>query len=308
MQRDDNNSPAEQKERAGRKGMSSSLVRKAAALERGAIFVCIAAMGVVVFSSVCRAQGEGIGNQTQMGTPGGMTDDLQYGTAGHGVEREQAEAYQVFLKERDSGKKIRLGNDFLKKYPKSVLAEQVDAGLMNVYRAQQDWKDTYLCADHALALQPDDVDVLTTVGWTIPHVYSPRDPNADQELNTAEAYAKHAIEVLAKMRKPAGLTEEQFAAAKTRRTFQAHSALGLVYFRREDYEHSASELEQSTKDNPIQDPTDLFVLGVDLQNLNQHSEAAAAFRGCGQIAGLLQDQCKKNADLAQAQVDQSKSK
>ena len=237
-----------------------------------------------------------------------MNDQLQYGTFGHQVERDQDAAYQDFLRQRDSAKKIRLGNEFLKRYPKSVLAERVDAGLVDVYRAQQDWKDCYQSAGAALALQPDDVDVLTTVGWTIPHLYNPSDPNADQELNTAETYAKHAIEVLAKLPKPAGLTDEQFAAAKTKRTFQAHSALGLVYFRREDYEHSASELEQSTKGNPIQDPTDLFVLGVDLQNLNRHSEAAAAFRGCSQIAGVLQNQCKQNADSAQAQVDQSKSK
>jgi tetratricopeptide (TPR) repeat protein len=288
--------------------MISLLARKAAAIERGAIFVCIAAMGVFVFSSICRAQGEGISNQTQSGVGGGMTDDLQYGTAGHGVGGDQDAAYKVFFRERDSARKIRLGNDFLKRYPKSPLAERVDADLVNVYRAQQDWKDCYQSADAALALQPDDVDVLTTVGWTIPHVYNPSDPNADQELDRAEKYSKHAIEVLARLPKPAGLTDEQFAAAKTKRTFQAHSALGLVYFRREDYGHSASELEQSTKGNPIQDPTDLFVLGVDLQNLNRHSEAAAAFRGCSQIAGVLQDQCKQNAASAQSQVDQSKSK
>jgi tetratricopeptide (TPR) repeat protein len=223
-------------------------------------------------------------------------------------DKDEVAAYQKFSKAEEASKKIELGSKFLQKYPKSALAERVDAGLMNVYRAQQDWKDSYRCADSALALDPDDVDVLTTVGWTIPHLYNPSDPDADQELNTAETYAKHAIEVLAKLPKPAGLTDEQFAAAKTRRTFQAHSALGLVYFRREDYEHSASELEQSTTGNPIQDPTDLFVLGVDLQNLNRHSEAAAAFRGCSQVAGVLQNQCKQNADLAQAQVDQAKSK
>jgi tetratricopeptide (TPR) repeat protein len=237
-----------------------------------------------------------------------MTDDLQYGMAGHGAERDQAAAYQTFLREREPAKKIQLGNSFLKKYPKSQLAERVDADMMNVYRAERDWKNVYLCADHALALQPDDVDVLTTVGWTIPHVYSPSDPDADQELNTAEKYAKHAIDVLAKMPKPANLTDEQFAAAKAARSFQAHSALGLVYFRREDFDNSARELAESTKGNPAQDPTDLFVLGVDLQNLNRHSEAAAAFRGCSQIAGVLQDQCKQNAQAAQAQVDQSKAK
>ena len=83
-----------------------------------------------------------------------MTDDLQYGTLGHGVEREQDERYQAFLKEREPAKKIQLGNDFLRKYPKSPLAERVDADLVNVYRAQQDWKDCYQSADSALALSP----------------------------------------------------------------------------------------------------------------------------------------------------------
>ncbi len=253
--------------------------------------------------------GSSVPNQTQIGQSGGtMNDDLQYGTFGHEVERDQDAAYRSFLRERDTAKKIQLGNNFLKKYPKSPLAERVDADMMNVYRAEQDWKNVYLCADHALALQPDDVDVLTTVGWTIPHVYNPSDPDADQELKTAETYAKHAIEVLAKMPKPASLTDEQFAAAKAARSFQAHSALGLVYFRREDFNDSARELAESTKGNPTQDPTDLFVLGVDLQDLNRHSEAAAAFRGCSQIEGVLQNQCKQNAQVAQAQVDQSKAK
>lgn len=276
--------------------------------KKGLGFACVAAIVLFALAPPSRAQGEGVANQTQMGTAGGMTDELQYGTFGHGVEREQAERYQAFLKAQEPAKKIQLANEFLRKYPNSPLAERVDADLVNVYRAQQDWKDCYQSAGAALALQPDDVDVLTTVGWTIPHVYSPNDSDADQELDTAEKYAKHAIEVLAKMPKPPGLTDEQFAMAKAARSFQAHSALGLVYFRREDYSNSASELEQSTKGNPVLDPTDLFVLGVDLQNLNRHSEAAAAFRGCSQTAGPLQNQCRQNAIAAQTQVDQLKTK
>jgi tetratricopeptide (TPR) repeat protein len=258
--------------------------------------------------SISRAQGQGVGDQTQMGTMGGgMTDQLYYGNFGAQVERDQNSAYQTFLKEQDPAKKIQLGRQFLQKYPKSPLAERVDAGLVDVYRAQQDWKNTYLCADHALALQPDDVDVLTTVGWTIPHVYSPDDPDADQELNKAATYAQHAIEVLAKMPKPPGLTEPQFEASRTKRLFQAHSALGLVYFRREDYDNSVKELQQSTKNNPSPDQTDLFVLAVDLQNLGRYSEAGDAFNQCSQIAGALQAQCKRNADAAKKLVGQAKS-
>jgi tetratricopeptide (TPR) repeat protein len=304
--------------------MNSSLATKSSATRKPLLGrfpllrACVVVTAFFAFAAISRSQmpgsppgqmGTSVPNQSQVGQSGGtMNDQLQYGTFGHQVERDQDLAYKTFLTERDPVKKVRLGNSFLQKYPKSPLAEQVDAGLMNFYRAQQDWKDTYLWADHALALNSDDVDVLTTVGWTIPHVYNPNDPNADQELDKAERYSKHALEVLARMPKPPDMKEAQFEAAKARRSFQAHSALGLIYFRRDDYANSAKELQQSINGNPTQDPTDLFVLGVDLQNLNRASEAADAFRGCSQIAGPLQDQCKRYAGSSGVQAAQSKTK
>jgi len=209
-------------------------------------------------------------------------------------DKDQVADFQAFSKERDPAKKIQRGDRFLVKYPKSPLIERVDVGMMNAYDQQQDWKNTYRLADNALALKPDDVDVLTTVAWTIPHVYSPSDPDADQELDKAETYSKHALDVLAKLPKPPDMNNEQFAASKAKRTVEAHSALGLVYFRRGDYGSSAAELAISTKDNPTPDQTDLFVLGVDLQNLNHDAEAADAFQKCAAIAGPLQSQCKDN--------------
>jgi tetratricopeptide (TPR) repeat protein len=217
-----------------------------------------------------------------------------------------SKAYTAFYKADEPAKKIQLGNGFLEKYPKSPFAEPVDVGLMNVYYAQQDWKNVYAFADSALALKPDDVDVLTTVGWVIPHVFHADDPDADSQLDKAETYAKHAVEVIPAMPKPPSLSDAQFAALKTQKMNQAHSALGLVYFRREDYDNSAKELQQSTKGNPAPDQTDLFVLGVDLQNLKRFSEAADAFTQCGQIAGGMQDRCKQSADVARKLVTQSK--
>jgi len=270
------------------------------------LHACAAIAAVFVFTPVSRAQMGG-NNPTMMQNSNSMDQRLYVGTVDVQADREQGSAYENFLKEKDLAKKIRMGNSFLEKYPKSPLAERVDVGMMDVYRAQQDWKDVYRWADNALTLQPDDVDVLTTVGWTIPHVYSPNDPDADLELTKAETYAKHALDVLAKMPKPPDLTDAQFEAAKAKRIFQAHSALGLVYFRREDYADSAKELELSTKGNPVQDATDLFVLGVDLQNLNRYGEAETAFGGCSQIAGPLQNQCQQSAVTAKAQAMQSKS-
>ncbi len=224
-----------------------------------------------------------------------------------GVDRKEENAYKAFYNQKDElDKKIQLGQAFLQKYPKSPLAEAVDAGLVNAYVAKQDWKDVYASADSALALKPDDVDVLTTVGWVIPHVYQSDDPNGSAELDKAETYEKHAMEVMATMPKPSHLSDAQFAAAKAQKSAQAHSALGLVYYRREDFANSAKALEQAMQGNSDPDATDLYVFGMDLQNLKRYGEAADAFNRCAQAVGALQDACKQNADVAKRQSAQSK--
>ena len=223
-------------------------------------------------------------------------------------DKDEVAAFQAFSKQPEPAKKIQLGNKFLQRYPRSRLAERVDLGLMNAYQVQQDWKNMYRFADNALALKPDDVDALTTVSWTIPHLYNPNDADADQQLAKAETYAKRALDILAGMPKPVDMNDAQFTAAKAKRAIEAHSALGLVYFRRDDYDTSVKELEQSTKDNPTPDATDLFVLGIDLQDLKRYAEAADAFGRCSQILGGLQDQCKQNATSAKALANVTKAK
>jgi hypothetical protein len=70
----------------------------------------------------------------------------------------------------------------------------------------------------------------------------------------------------------------------------------LVYFRRQQYDDSAKELTQATQAAIHPDPTDLYVLGVDLQNLKHNAEAADAFDHCAQSPGGLQAECKRRAD------------
>jgi tetratricopeptide (TPR) repeat protein len=214
------------------------------------------------------------------------------------VDNGQKKAYEAFFKvpPNDPDKKIQLGAQFLQKYPKSPLDEGIEVGMTNAYYAKQDWKDYYATADKALALDPDEVDILTNVGWVIPHEYNPNDTNASALLDRAETYEKHALDVLAKMPKPKGVSDAKFAALKTQKQQEAHSALGLVYFRRQDYANSVSELQRTTQQNP--DQTDLYVLGLDLQKLNRGADAAAAFTRCGQMQGPLQAQCRQEAEQA----------
>lgn len=224
-----------------------------------------------------------------------------------GIDRKEENAFKAFYDEKnDLDKKIQLGQVFLQKYPRSPLAEVVDARLVNAYVAKQDWKNVYASADGALALNPDDVDVLTTVGWVIPHVYQADDPNGSAELDKAETYEKHAMELLAALPKPPSLSDSQFAAAKAEKSAQTHSALGLIYFRREDYVNSVKELEPGMQGTPNPDPTDLYVFGVDLQNLQRYAEATDAFNRCAQAGSPLEDACKQKADAVRKKSAQTK--
>ena len=221
------------------------------------------------------------------------------------LDPKELSAYKVFYAASDLDKRIDLGQKFIQKYPSSALAGAVYAELVQTYYTKQDWPNFYASADKALALSPDNVDVLTTVGWVIPHVADPNGPGADKDLDRAERYEKHAIEIIAKMSKPAGITDTQFSAVKDAELSQAHSGLGLVYFRRQDFEHSVEELQQSAR-GAAPDATDLFVLGRGLQNLHRNREAADAFDRCAQVPGSLQGQCKQSADALKKLAEPSK--
>jgi tetratricopeptide (TPR) repeat protein len=224
------------------------------------------------------------------------------------VDPKEEAAYKAFFdtSAQDADKKIQLGEDFAKTYPSSRYIESVYAGLSQAYYVKQDWKNLYLVADKALAINPDDVDILTMVGWVIPHVIDPNSPDAGAQLDKAETYEKRAIKDIPTLTKPPGMTDEQFATAKLEKAAEAHSGLGLVYFRRQQYEDAAKELQQATQSNPNPDATDFFALGASLQNSGHLVEAADAYTRCSQIMGSLQDACKQNADKAKQLAAQKK--
>jgi len=197
-------------------------------------------------------------------------------------------------------KKIQMSQQFLQTYTESRYQESVYNQLVSAYYAKQDWISFYANADRVLGIDPDDVDVLTVVGWVIPHLYNKDDPDADKKLDRAANYEKHAIDLIPALPKPESLTDDQFAQAKQGRLSEAHSGLGLIYFRKQDFDNSVKELQLATQDNTNPDPTDLFALGVGLQQLSRNGEAADAFAKCGQIPGNLQARCKQSADQAKS--------
>ncbi|MGB9404576.1 MAG: tetratricopeptide repeat protein [Candidatus Acidiferrales bacterium] len=201
----------------------------------------------------------------------------------------------------DFDTKIKLGEDFLTKYPTSKYSEPVEAELVQAYFGKHDFAKMNAAGDKALALNPDDVSVLVRLGWVAPHNSDPNDLDAERKLERAETELKHALEVINTLQKPAAMTDEAFASAKAQTTDMAHSGLGLVYFREGKFDLSATELQQTTQ-GLTADPTDLYVLGIDLQRLSKFTDAQQAFEKCGESAGPLQNACKQHAEQAKQQA------
>jgi len=217
-------------------------------------------------------------------------------------------AYKAFheTSSRDVDKKISLGQAFVNKYPSSFRTESVYAELAQTYYSKQDVANFYACADKGIALKPDDPVLLAMVGWVAPRAYKRDDPDADNKLDKGETYAKRAILLMDTLPKPAGMSDQQFTQFKGEELETAHSGLGLIYFRRGEFEDSVKELQQATQNAANPDPTDFYVLGASFQNLNRYKDAADAFNRCAQIAGPLQQDCKQSASSALKQAAQTK--
>jgi tetratricopeptide (TPR) repeat protein len=214
--------------------------------------------------------------------------------------------YNSWNHQRDPEKKTKLGEQFVQRYPTSRHNEEVYDQLVLAYNAKRDWSNFYATSDKAIAQYPDDVTVLALTGWMIPHLYSADDPDADKKLDKAEAYEKHALEVIPKLVKAPGAKEEEFASIQKAMQTMAYSGLGLVYFRKTNYQDSVKQLEQATRTASSPDPIDFYALAVGLEHLGRYSEAVDAYQKCSQIAGNVENLCKDSADRLKGQAATAK--
>lgn len=201
----------------------------------------------------------------------------------------------------DLDKEIQSSEDFLKNFPQSHYRAWVASRLTNLYFQKRDITKMLSASTLALQLNPNDVSVLVPVGWVLPRVDA-NAPDFPDRLARAEQYEKHALELLPTLPKPAQVTDQQFAQSKADAVSQAHSGLGLVYFREGKYQQSSDELQQATQVTTDSDPTDFFILGLDLDQLQKFADASKAYDSCAALTSTLQDTCKRNGAAAKTKA------
>jgi len=269
------------------------------AIWTGAIALAIIAASPLAFAQAPASPG-GTGSTGSTGSTGQMVPPTGAVEAPKPDPAEEA-AYKAFfnIKTSDDKATIKSGEDFIQKYPNSRYREGVYSRLAQAYYFEQNTDKMYANGDKALELNPDNVDVLVLEGWVLPHSYNPQDPDAERKMARAEQYEKHALDLIPKIEKPATMNDADFTKSRDGLTSQAHSGLGLVYFRQGKAEESIAEFKKSIELSGGTDATDYFVMGVEQKQLKKYNDAVDSFDKCAKVPGTpLADRCNAQKDLA----------
>lgn len=219
--------------------------------------------------------------------------------AGPPINKAEEDAYKAFFAARTSGPttQIQLGEEFATKFPQSHYLAGVYGTLTTAYFSTGDTDKMFVAGGKALEINPDNVDVLPLLAMAIPRRVKSTTPDGAQQMQKAEGYARHAIELIPTLPKPPEVDDASFEKAKNDKLSLAHSGLGLIDINHQKYEDARTELMQAVQLASSPDPVDYYLLGnADVQASYYH-DAVAAYEKCS-ASGPLVAVCKQRAESA----------
>lgn len=215
------------------------------------------------------------------------------------VNKAEEAAYKKVTEAQggDPATQIQVGEDFVSKFPTSRYAGGVYGMLTSAYFAAGNTDKMFEIGDKALAMDPDNVDVLALMAMAIPRRVKATTPDGAQRLTKAEGYAHHALELIPNMTKPATLDDATFEKTKNDKLSLAHSGLGLIDLNHQKYDDAKTELTQAVQLSSSPDPVDYFLLGNADVQASYYKDAIEAYEKCA-ASGPLVAQCKSRAESA----------
>ena len=182
--------------------------------------------------------------------------------------------FQLLQREQDGGKRAQRLDQFVQSYPDSPNQGQINFNYYLAYKMANNTAKAEEYGEKAIAADPNDVVTLNLVADD----YATRQTNLDK----AETYANKAVDLAAAMKKPEGLTPEQFKGNQDSQAGLAHLTLGYVAFQKGSKTHKvAPAIEEFKKavdllgSNPQLQGRALFYLGYAYEVLSPPSHKSA---------------------------------
>jgi tetratricopeptide (TPR) repeat protein len=219
------------------------------------------------------------------------------------INKAEEAAYKAVLAAQagDPATQIQVGEDFITKFPMSKYVGGVYGMLTTAYYTTGNTDKMFAAGAKALELNPDNVDVLALLAMAIPRRVKPNTPDGPQQLQKAEVYAHHAIELIPALAKPDTVDDATFEKAKNDKLALCHSGLGLLDMNHQKYEDARTELTQAVQLATSPDPVDYYLLGNADAQASYMNGAVAAYEKCA-ATGPLVTACKAREDAVKKDI------
>jgi tetratricopeptide (TPR) repeat protein len=219
------------------------------------------------------------------------------------INKAEEAAYKAFFASQgaDPAMQIQLGEDFITKFPMSKYLGGVYGVLTTAYYTSGNTDKMFAAGAKSLELNPDNVDVLALLAMAIPRRVKANTPDGPQQLQKAEVYAHHAIELIPALTKPETVDDATFEKAKNDKLALCHSGLGLLDIDHQKFEDARTELTQAVQLATSPDPVDYYLLGNADAQASYMNGAIAAYDKCA-ATGPLTAQCKAREEAVKKDV------
>jgi tetratricopeptide (TPR) repeat protein len=219
------------------------------------------------------------------------------------VNKAEEAAYKGVLAAQggDPAMQIQVGEEFITKFPMSRYVGGVYGMLTTAYYTTGNTDKMFAAGAKALELDPDNVDVLALLAMAIPRRVKSNTPDGPQQLQKAEVYAHHAIELIPNLTKPETVDDAAFEKAKNDKLALCHSGLGLLDIDHSKFDDARNELTQAVQLATSPDPVDYYLLGNADAQASYMNGAIAAYEKCA-ATGPLTAQCKARVEAMKKDV------
>lgn len=185
--------------------------------------------------------------------PGGHWDAFPQGGQAKQPQwksRDEYDAFNLMAAEKDPNKRISLAEAFIQKYPTSDFRDSAYLAEMQAYQQLNQSDKAVEAARKALGVNPDNIQALSYLAFAFPFIFKATDADATSQLSRSESDAKHGLELLQKLQKPAGASDEQFQQGLKQFRAIFNNAIGFVALQRKDYPSAITSFKAGAEDNP----------------------------------------------------------
>jgi len=198
---------------------------------------------------------------------------------------EEAMGYKTMESELDPDRRLRMVEEFERRFPTSELMSTVYTQAAKAYREKGDLNKLVEYGEKSLKLDANNLYSLLMVAIALPQprMLESNPQLSAQRLSTAEEYANRALKLIDGVPARPNEIDEQLKKRKDSLASDAHTALAMVYMGRDESAKAIEEFKTAISLSQAPNPQLYFRLGEVCANSGKTNEALEAFAKASEL-------------------------